>query len=112
MGSLSMHYIDSNNDLRITGLRYEPAGDARKFFERFRHLDLPDERRDDILFLMDLRDDSDDIVDTIRLDAAGFREVTGEGPESEEHYVYLDVEYWSELWAEMRTMKQEGSDNA
>lgn len=46
-------------------------------------------------FLLDLKDgDTDDVIDTVILDRAGFETITGEAARDIEHYARIDAEYW------------------
>lgn len=74
------------------GAEFETEADARVAFERFRVLGVKPRR---VQFLLDLHNSNGDLLDTIRIDAAGFEAVTGAVPRSVEHYQRVDRAYWA-----------------
>ena len=68
---------------------------ARDSFAAIKKLEVPSDRAE---FLIDLRDDSGVLVDTVLLDSAGFKHVTGEEPKSPEEYDRIDQSYWKAVF--------------
>lgn len=64
---------------------------ARASFDTFRQLNVTDARH---AFLLDLHAADGTLIDTILLDAAGFKQVTGEHPKSAAHHARVDRKFW------------------
>ena len=87
--------IDCRNEGSRTGkgATFTSGKKARDSFAGFRLLEVPSDRAE---FLLDLHDATGDLVDTIRLDSAGFKVVTGEAPATPAEYDRLDQGYWKQ----------------
>jgi hypothetical protein len=91
---MEMIYIDSEDQARHTGLGSAMDTDkgTRALFKSYRYLEVT---KGAAKFLLDLYDGSD-LIDTICLDAAGFRKVTGQLPKDDEAYRKIDDDYWAD----------------
>jgi hypothetical protein len=96
----SIEIIDVRTDHGLKtgkGAAWDTAEEAREDFERrVRPLDVEKGRH---AFLADLRNANGDLVDTVRLDAMGFRALTGEEPDDVETYRRTDREHWAQARA-------------
>jgi hypothetical protein len=89
------------------GAAWATEDEARMHFEHARtFLEVPKDRAE---FLLDLHNGNDDLIDTVLLDAAGFKAITGEEPLSPEEYAAYDRSYWREQLARRDTPPAPGS---
>lgn len=90
---LEFEYIDKDNAGRKTGVGCEGETDREtmKLFNNARKFSSPIETCD---FLLDLKKDDGDIIDTIGISKEVFRKISGTEPLSDEEYVELDTNFW------------------
>ncbi|MDV7248906.1 hypothetical protein [Xanthomonas hortorum] len=98
---MEMFYVDSTQQVRKTGLGVALESDAetKAAFETYRKHQVAWEGA---TFLLDYRDAEGDLTDTIALDAAGFKAITGEQPKSEEDYRRTDQQFWRNVKESLR----------
>lgn len=91
---MQMIFIDDEDNARQTGRSAEANTNAetRAAFNAYRHHDVP---IDQARFLLDYYNAKGDLADTIRLDEAGFRAITGQEPLTNAEYIKIDEEYWT-----------------
>jgi hypothetical protein len=93
---MEMIYIDKEDNARQTGLRRSAETNAATLaeFRRWRlfGVDIKQAR-----FLLDYHNAKGDLSDTIALDEAGFRSVTGLEPGDDEHYQAVDIRFWEDV---------------
>lgn len=97
-------YIDSDGDGRHTDMSRAADSDevTKAEFESYRALEVAEGRA---VFTLDLHEDGD-LIDTICLDRAGFRKVTGQSPESDEYYRAIDDAYWANARVEYEAVRK------
>lgn len=88
-------YIDTDDNARRTGLRRSAASNAATLaeFRKWRPfgVDIKQAR-----FLLDYHNAKGDLSDTIALDEAIFRAVTGLEPGDDDHYRMIDARFWED----------------
>lgn len=93
---MELIYIDIEDQARQTGLRRALDTDAATWaeFRRFRRhaVDIKQAR-----FLLDYHNAKGDLCDTIPIDRAGFRAITGQHPGSDAHYRRVDTKFWNDV---------------
>jgi len=96
---MELIYIDKDDNARQTGLRRSADTNAATFaeFRRWRPfgVDIKQAR-----FLLDYHNSHGDLSDTIAVDEAGFRAITGMEPGDDDHYRMVDVRFWDEVQSE------------
>lgn len=95
---MEMIYIDSEDDARQTGLQRSLATDADTWdeFRSFRKYSVNIKQA---RFLLDYHNRHGDLSDTIAIDDAGFRAITGQQPKTDAEYRKLDADFWTEVSA-------------
>ena len=103
---LEMIYIDSEDAARKTnvGAVMETNQETWHAFLSAKQLEVPAEKAQ---FLLDYYNRKGDLADTICLDAAGFKQITGEPVLSEAEYVAIDGAYWKEAFAAASAPEQQ-----
>lgn len=93
---MEMIYIDSEDLARHTdlGVSLDTNKATWAAFRSYRHLEVASA---DAQFLLDYHDAKGDLVDTICLDAAGFRAITGQRPKTDKAYQEIDRKYWAAI---------------
>lgn len=103
---MEMIAIDSDDQARHTNVG--AAMDSNKAtwaaFQSYRHLDVG---ADCAQFLLDYHNAKGNLADTIRLDATGFKTITGEEPKAEADYRKIDEDYWAQTIAESKARRAE-----
>ena len=81
-------------DARKTGIGaiFETDEQALAAFQHAKRLEVPDEKAE---FLVDYYNPAGDLENTILIDAAGFRQITGEDPKDPAYYETYDLAYWA-----------------
>ncbi len=93
---MDLIYIDSEDQARHTGLRRALGSDAATWAE-FRQLRRYAVDIKTACFLLDYHNRKGDLCDTIPIDRAGFKAITGQHPGSEAHYRRIDTQFWNEV---------------
>ena len=104
---MEMMFIDSRNNARLTGVgaEFKSDADTTKEFEQLRCHDIG---IDAGAFILDLCEESGEIVDSIAVSAESFSEITGENVLSEVEYIAYDERYWRDEKAAMQLAESVG----
>lgn len=91
---MEMIYIDSDHQARKTrlGAIFDTDYLTLLAFRSTKRLAVPIETAK---FILDCYDENEDLVDSVALSAAGFREITGQEPLTEADYRRIDAEFWA-----------------
>ncbi len=93
---VEFEYIDRNDNGRYTGVGAAAETDeqTRELFESARHFEVPVKTCD---FLLDLRNEDREILDTIGISKEGFEQLTGRKPLTDEEYINNDIAFWQQI---------------
>jgi len=91
---IEMIYLGKSGDGHKTGVgvEFETNDATTKAFEQSRCHDMD---INEALFIMDLHEDDETMVDSIAVSAKSFTEITGEPVLSEAEYAEFDNNYWA-----------------
>lgn len=106
MSYVEVIYIDrEDNACRKTGLCYEWETPLATW-AAFRAAKPHQIDGDDCTFLLDYYNRKGDLADTICINDAAFREITGERVKSNQHYRDFDRDFWRKELADMRNAQK------
>lgn len=108
---MEMIFIASDGNALKTGVGAAGATNAETWamFRNARRAAVPQLRAQ---FLLDYYSAKGDLVDTIFLDASGYRLITGERVKTEAQYRKIDAAYWAKVTKNYRKQKAAAANAA
>lgn len=98
---MEMIFIDTDGQARKTGIGaiMDTPLETWLAFLSAKSLEVSAERAQ---FIIDYYNRAGELSDSIRIDAAGFRQITGEDPKSDAEYRQIDRDFWRDVRAQLR----------